>query len=154
MSSCELCGYEGNLLDAIIEGSLLRVCRNCCSFGKVVPIQHHTNVPDKTTLAKLKRRALDEADELIVEHYSGLIKEEREKRKLTQEELAKAIHEKESIIHKLESGQMLPPLALARKLEHFLHITLIHSYQDEEKPKINFSDKALTIGDLIKVKKT
>ena len=66
---------------------------------------------------------------------------------LKQEELARKINEKESLIHKLENELVEPSLKLAEKLEKFLKIKLIEIYSDENKYVKNNDDK-LTIGDL------
>ena len=72
---------------------------------------------------------------------------------LKQEELARRLAEKESVIHHIESGNFVPSLALARKLEKCLGITLVEIPQlEREKQHINFRDDALTIGDLLKKK--
>jgi len=36
MALCELCGKEGNLFLAIVEGSQLQVCNQCSGYGKVI----------------------------------------------------------------------------------------------------------------------
>ena len=72
---------------------------------------------------------------------------------LKQEELAQKIAEKVSVIHKVESKHLRPSLALAKKLEHFLNIKLIEKYKEEKTKTLDFTDSALTIGDLIKFKK-
>jgi putative transcription factor len=60
----------------------------------------------------------------LTNEYSRLIKNARELRGLSQEELGKKINEKTSVISHLETGSMKPDDALARKLEHFLKIQL------------------------------
>ncbi len=149
LESCELCGKKNKLVEVIIEGSMLSVCQNCSKFGKTIIIEK--KLEEKT---KISRRVnIEEEPELIVANYSELIKQVREKKDLKQEELAKKISEKESVIHKIESGQLKPSILLARKLEKFLKIKLVENYLANEKKKIDFTDQSLTIGDLIKFKK-
>ena len=74
---------------------------------------------------------------------------------LKQKELAKMLAEKESVIHKLESGNIEPSLNLARKLERQLRIKIIeqHELGKEDNHKYKSKRTVLTIGDLISVKK-
>jgi putative transcription factor len=91
--------------------------------------------------------------QLIVANYSKIIKSAREKTGLKQEELAKKIAEKESVIHKLESGIMKPDIPLARKLEKFLRITLVESVEvSDDVEEKRSSSEGLTLGDLIRIK--
>jgi putative transcription factor len=98
----------------------------------------------------------EEVTEEIVDDYNIRIKRARELRLLTQEGLARAIAEKESAIHKLESGQLKPNIKLANKLEQFLNIKLTEEHKEEKKQDkkktIDLKDDSLTIGDLIKFK--
>jgi len=145
---CELCGKNYILVDAIIEGSVLSVCHECAQFGKIVVLPKKQ---EKIELKKVQRK--EEPLEIISPSYSKRIKQAREKLGFKQGELAEKIGEKESTIHQLESGHLKPSLVLARKLEKFLHITLIEVSSLPEKNLVNFSDTSLTIGDLLKLKK-
>jgi len=146
---CELCGKRDNLKNAIIEGTSLAVCSKCVEFGNVVVIPEK-----KEEIRRVSRRIeIEPETELINPEYSKMIKGAREKSGLKQEELAKKIAEKESVIHHLESGQLEPSFALARKLEMFLKIKLIEIYREERKKSLDFSDSSLTVGDLLKLKK-
>jgi putative transcription factor len=73
---------------------------------------------------------------------------------LKQEELAKKIAEKESVIHKLESGSIIPAIPLARKLEKFLRIALVETIEVDspETSDRRSSSDGLTLGDLIRIK--
>ena len=144
MPNCEICGHFGNLKKAIVENTMLNVCDNCLKFGKVILIKE-----DKKENKVVKK--IEEPLQIIVPNYNKLIKEAREKIGLKQSELALKLNEKESIIHKLETGNLKPPIALARKLEKFLNIKLIEIYE-ESYEALNLKDNALTIGDLLKLK--
>jgi len=148
MPNCEMCGVEDVLVNAIVEGSTLQLCRRCKEFGDVIETAQESRAPQKKPHIKLP-----EPEEFIVEDYSLKLKDSREKLGITQKELAKKINEKESVIHKLESGHMKPNMTLAAKLEKFLGLKLIAQYMPEDKGRIDFKDKALTIGDLVKLKK-
>jgi|SRR3989344_3539404 len=146
---CDLCGRHDRLTEAIIEGSMLSVCGNCAGFGKIVAIPKNKEVRD----VPRRKIAIERETEIIVANYSKLVKEAREKLGLKHEELAKNIAEKESVIHRLESGLLQPPIDLARKLEQALKIRLVAVYKEAKEKAIDLSDSSLTIGDLLKMKK-
>ena len=149
---CELCGREvEEFVSAIIEGSTLQVCSNCSKFGQIVERKGKINVKP---IKQVKRSELDDI-EFIVPEYFALIKEAREKKGLTQEELAKNINERESLINQVESGHMKPDLNLALKIGKYFEIRLVEKYveADVKELQIDFKNKNLTIGDLIKFKK-
>ena len=149
--SCELCGRKTELIDAIVEGSMLSVCKNCAKFGNVIEIQKPrlTERPTERMILDLQ----EENEEYIVDDYAQKIKSARERLNLKQEQLALRIAERESVIHKIESGNMIPTIHLARKLGKFLNIELINPYKEPEKAKMDLKDKEITIGDLIKLKR-
>jgi len=144
---CEMCGKKGDSVSAIVEGVILKVCDNCAKYGDVIRVR------PKDDIKREKKIEEPEIVELIVDDYSNKIKSAREKLKLKQEDLAKEIAEKESVIHALESGKMKPSLVLAKKLERFLDIKLIQDYEEKKGGKIDFKDKDVTIGDLLKIGK-
>lgn len=148
---CELCGREDTLVNAIVEGSPLRVCRNCASYGHVIALEKH---PEEIREEKRKQARLELPAEIIADDYGEKIKKARENLKLTQQELALRLAEKESIIHKLESYYLEPSIDLARKLEKALNIKLVYEREEaKESKKINFKDSSVTIGDIIKMRK-
>jgi putative transcription factor len=65
----------------------------------------------------------DEMDE-VVPDYDDRIRQGREDRGLTQEELADQLNEKASLIRKLERGDVLPSDSVQRKLEKALDVSL------------------------------
>ena len=122
LKPCELCGKHDRLTDTLIESSVLSVCRNCTKFGTLI------KNTDVIYLKKPKKIVkLEEEREFITQEYPKKIKDARERLKLNQEDLAKMISERESIIRQLEQGHMKPTFSLAKKLEQYLKIKLIES---------------------------
>ena len=148
--NCEMCGSEGESFKAIVEGSEMNVCKNCSKFGKIIQ-KPKTNIKFKSKHFK-KKQEKPENIFLIVDNYAELIKRSREKMKLKQEEVAKKIAEKESLIHSIESGKHEPNINLARKLERFFNINLVEEHKEEQKNIGKSNSSGLTIGDLIKKK--
>lgn len=92
---------------------------------------------------------LEGADQFLVKDFHMRIRKSREKSKLTQEELAKKIREKASVIKRVEEGWK-PPMGLIAKLERFFDITL--KEEVVERVVDSFSDsKKLTIGDIVDI---
>ncbi|MDO8628218.1 MAG: multiprotein bridging factor aMBF1 [Nanoarchaeota archaeon] len=150
MSNCELCGKGLANIQAIIEGSMLTICKNCSKYGNVIKILPPTT-QQQTKIKKLLQEPA--TDQLIVNDYATKIRQAREQQQLTQEALALKIKEKESYLQKIESGHLEPNLLIARKLEQALTIKLIEDYLQQPTGKTDLKQEALTIGDLINIKK-
>lgn len=142
MSVCELCGKEGPVITAVVEGSQMTVCQACAKFGKI--IRRPVGITGKAPVAKAP-----EASEIVVSEYAQLIRSAREKSGMTQKDFAMKLNEKESVIHKLENGQFVPPISMARKLEKMLHVKLVVVEEEEEVEAGKKGSGPLTIGDII-----
>ena len=117
MQACNLCGKKfPKLVNAIVEGSMLFVCEDCSKFGNVIEIKQPEIQEERIT--KTLKIEQPEEIEMVVSDFSNKIKEARELMGLKQEEIAKKIAEKESIIHQLESGHIKPTLDLVKKFEN------------------------------------
>ena len=86
--------------------------------------------------------------------FAKKIRKKREQLGMKQEEFAKKIAERESVVHKLETGEFTPSLKLAIKLEKRLNLKLIEELEEEkQKIKLGTESAELTIGDMLKLKK-
>ena len=144
-----MCGKETGLFKTLIEGSEVDVCESCSGFGEVIKEANEDN------LFFEKRKATNISGKkifYILENCSKLIKENRERLGLKQEQLAKKLSLKESIIHKIESGNIEPDMDLAKKFEKFFGIQLIDSYEEKKETKTKEDYEEVTIGDLLKEK--
>lgn len=139
---CDLCGISGNLVKAKIEGTILNVCTKCGSFGEV--LQSKTPARAAPHIQEKKRDLF-----IISADYACIIRKAREQMGLKQDELATRLHEKASIIQKLETGEMAPSILLAKKLEDFFHIKLIITYNEESVEIKKAPSSELTIGDVL-----
>ena len=174
---CDMCSSPESVYRIELEGTMLNVCENCAAYGRIVAKLRKdgsdqkkqkkktgltgTSMPSMPLMpgsAPEQERAPKESEtvQVINQEYPIIIKKKREQRGLKQEELAKKIAEKESVIHKLESGRMKPSIALARKLERFLRIRLVEEVElDPSESYVGESkdlSKGLTFGDIIKKK--
>ena len=149
--NCDLCGKsDENLLKTIIEKVELNVCQDCSKFGKVIgPLK---SSPPMEFFRIRRKQEEPEKRELIVENYSELVKKKRESLGLSQKDFAMKVSEKESLVHKIETGTFEPSIALAKKLEKILGIKLIEEYTESNETPKKSKPQGFTIGDFIKIK--
>lgn len=130
---CELCGQSSKKLRVIlIEGTELNVCPRCAKFGvekspkpkKTTAPVHVETALQRRVKKKIVRDVFENWSEDLVPDYNQRIKKARESKNWTQEDLAKKLNEKKSIILKIESGSMRPDDILTKKLERVLSINL------------------------------
>ena len=95
----------------------------------------------------------EEKIELLVEGCADLIKKKRESMGISQKDFAIKINEKESMIHKIETGIFRPSISLAKKLGKFLGIKLIEEHQETHEKFKKPKEEGFTLGDFIKLDK-
>jgi putative transcription factor len=94
----------------------------------------------------------DDMDEIATD-YDDRIRNARESAGLSQEELAKELNEKASLIRKLEHGDTLPSDEVQTKLEKELDITLSASGGSEDNEWDGGSSTGeYTLGDVVERK--
>ena len=146
---CDLCGTENELFNAIVENSLMSVCKRCLKFGKLV--ERNKNFDVDEIIKKPIRNKVEESIIRLVLDYNLIIKKSREKLNLTQEDVGKKLNEKLSLIQKVENKSIQPNGILIKKFENLFKVKLTEEIK-QEKVNINFKSSALTIGDLIRFK--
>jgi len=154
---CEMCGKDSErLVKVSIEGTMLNVCGNCSRYGKQIRKPNFLR-------GKYRRREETKTEENVVAGYNIKIEKARQAKGIKQEDFAKQLNEKESLIHNIETGHMKPNIALAKKIGRALGIELIEEITEENiqikkefsknkttsKPK---NSGVLTIADIIKFK--
>jgi putative transcription factor len=166
--NCEICGNK--IIEkpnrVVIEGSKLVVCRKCSEFSETSwesefqrsqitqTIKPSPAFRDSRRNLRIKSPSKNLEDYEITENFSESLQKGRIKMGISQEELAKLLKEKLSVIQKIESGKITPSLKLSREIEHLLKIKLLTT----EKPKIDYDANKemasdLTIGDVFQYKK-
>ena len=161
---CEMCGVDVPRLRRIYtEGSSLEVCSRCERFGEdYEEVKDKVGIMGRDTIAeRLHRReqrlkgkdVLGGGERELAFDYPKRIRNARAKAGLNQEELAKKINEKKSVVAKLETGDMIPDNKLIKKLERTLDITLMETIGQVQAPKHREDSRAMTLGDFIKVEK-
>lgn len=139
-----MCGKETELVTALIESAELKVCINCARFGNVLkkPV-----IKEKIKSAKPEKEII----ESIIPDYNKVIKSARERLGLTQEDFAKKVNERESVIAQFESGHLKPTIIIARKLEKLLNINLVEELEITHNKTAGIKSEGLTLGDIIKL---
>jgi putative transcription factor len=154
--NCEICGrkIQGKPSQISIERSVLAVCLECSRFGTPV---------DKKTAAKIEQsipkpgvkkplplqtpRKEQLGEFLLIDDFGPAIRKARESAKMTREDLAKRLGEKDSVIRRVESGEMFPTAVLVGKIERLLKIRLKASIDSSVKGS-EPSPSNLTLGDV------
>jgi putative transcription factor len=151
MVSCSICGTKKATVVAIIEGVELEVCDECAKLGSVI----RRIEPKKKVVKKTKKvESKPEIEETVVLDFAKIIKEARETSGMTQEEFAKALNEKLSVMKHVENGNLVPSLKLARKIEEKFGVKLIEVQGEVSGELIpEESIETATLGDLIEIKR-
>ncbi len=146
MASCDMCGKQGNLLNADVESVNMMVCQNCARFGTIKRKADAIFVPQKKMHQEQPFR--------VTANYASLLRQAREKQGLSQEDFARSLQEKESIVAKWELGRIQPSVEVARRLEKILSVSLVVEEVEQpfEKDKSARGD-SFTLGDFMKVRK-
>jgi putative transcription factor len=148
MSVCEMCGKEEKLITAEVESVEMQLCPNCSKYGKI---------KKKVTFSQgfRSQKSSNQGPELrIVANYSSLLRKARESKGMTQQDFAKMLNEKESVIVKWEQGSLKPRIGMAKRIGRIIKINLLEKdipgEVDLEKTK---ATGEFTLGDFVKVRK-
>jgi len=174
MVQCEMCGAETASPKTIkVEGAELDVCDNCADFGTEVKTQQSSSTSTKYSTSsssgnsntstgssgssggsRSRRKDMFDDMEEIAQDYDDRIRSARESTGLSQEDLAKDLNEKASLIRKLEHGDILPSDSVQKKLEKKLDISLTtgSAGADDEEWSGGSSTGSYTLGDVVKRK--
>ncbi len=157
MAVCEMCGRAGSLVNADVEGVMLQVCQGCSKYGQV---RRDNSRPfsgggrgNFRSAAPVVREGVEFR---VVVDFAAILRGVRERKKMTQEEFAKFLQEKESIVVNWEHGTVKPFVDTAKRLERVLGVKLIQKEDAVDVGEVVGQKKRtdeLTLGDFIKVKK-
>lgn len=155
---CEICGKKviGKPVRTKIENSIMSTCNECSKFGTIQREPPKPNRGPASRVSAGRRRTFrsQEPTHEVIEDYHKVIRDAREKKGWSREDLGEHIYEKVSVINRLESGRMVPDLKLARKLEKSLKITLLEKTEEAQLDESNsLNRRKATIGDIVRIKK-
>ena len=160
---CEICGKEvpeHNPIRAKIEGSVMVVCKECSKLGTIQKAppkpkfrkQSNSKKSNNTRNRSYSRN--DEPTEELIEDYEIAIRNAREARDWSREDLGKKINERVSVITRIETGKMTPDIKLTKKLEKTLNIKLLEKVNNVDLNQfINTSSGERTLGNVMKIKR-
>ncbi|WP_096592686.1 multiprotein bridging factor aMBF1 [Halorubrum ezzemoulense] len=174
MPQCEMCGAEeASLTTTKVEGAELELCSSCTDFGTEVRDESTSSGGGKYSTSSSTgksssssgssgsggssgsptrpRDMFDDMDEIATD-YDELIRDARESRGLSQEELADQLNEKASLIRKLERADTLPTDEVQRKLERAPDISLVEGQSTDDADWETDDAGTMTLGDVVKRK--
>lgn len=131
--SCEICGKRVDVRPRkiMVDGSILEVCSSCANLGerevKERPVERLK--PKLRVMTHVQKIDLDEME--VILDYALTIKKAREKMGLSQDDLAKKVNEKASVIRLIEAGKMKPSILIGQKLERALKIDLFTMIEEK-----------------------
>ena len=168
MPTCEICGRECySTREIALEGAHLFACNRCAELGKPVhrskkpgyqpstpPKSRPVSIPRPTSSTRLtSARSRPQRRELVpVEDFTKQIRKAREQKGWSQKDVANQIHERTSLITKIESGKMAPTISLARKLERLFKLTLLEESESVDLSPVPSTSSA-TLGDVVQIKR-
>lgn len=156
---CELCGK--GCIDAFkvsIEGGTVVACPGCAKLGRVLGRAAGKKKKKPTPVAVSKKPieevfTVDTATELS-DDFAERIRRARENAGLKQEDVAKAINEPSSLIHRIESGRLVPSPSVGIKIERKLDVVLYEKRADKaEECRKKDVKEPVTLGDVVVVRK-
>ena len=166
---CEMCGKEvPRLRKVMIDGTALEVCNECARFGQDAVRETPASEPPAAGPAAIatppvrappvhhgkRKDALSAGEMELAEDYNKRIIQGRRRKDMTQEDLAKRLNEKKSVISRLETGEMRPSDNLIKRLEKVLEIKLMERVEFQLEPaKRQVGSGGVTLGDLIRMEK-
>ena len=183
MPSCELCGrnMKGGGRNVTIEGATMNVCPQCAAkFGGASYDQGKSSYQDSRvkpswsspppsepvrTTRPVPQRApsrpkpkpvssaplLDDLD--LIDNYAEVIRSTRQKKGMSQEELAQRVGERISTLQSIESGRLKPTRKTIRGLERELEISLLEPLSTVPLKMSKGESAGPTLGDVVKVKR-
>jgi putative transcription factor len=170
-----MCGAEeASLTTTKVEGAELELCSSCTDFGTEVRDESTSSGGGKYSTSSSTgksssssgsssgsagssgsstrpRDMFDDMDEIATD-YDERIRDARESRGLSQEELADQLNEKASLIRKLERADTLPTDEVQRKLERALDISLVEGQSTDDADWETDDAGTMTLGDVVKRK--
>jgi putative transcription factor len=158
---CEICGADinGPSSKITIDGSELTACPRCSQYGKNVEKRAPVSRKVSPVAPVVQRRSTrpagkrpDAMSDELVDDYDRIIREAREKKQLSHEELATRIKEKAALIKKLERGEIVPEEGVRKKLERELDIRLTERSGEDDWSGERLN-KGTTLGDIVTIKK-
>ena len=152
---CELCGTECDCKPANVDGVKMMLCPRCMRYGQRISTSDSTPIRvKKPMLDRIKRPKVKDVykdmEKELVSDWNEIIKNARERKGLSREELGFKIGERTVTISKIENGDLRPSDKMVEKLEKELEITLVEKVSGVSTMPRSSQSRGLTLGDFIK----
>ncbi len=157
---CELCGNDcgDRCRSAEIEGVNMMLCPSCLRHGNIVKETKSPILHIEQSLLRRSRRIKQKdiyegMNRELIPNWTEVIKQARQQKELTREQLGFKIGERTVTISKIENGELRPSDKVAAKLEKELSIKLFEEVKKvPTQSTTQISSQGLTLGDFIKYK--
>lgn len=155
---CEICGrpIEGEPIPVEVDKAVLYVCRSCAAqYGKRTTQQQPQAAAQKKPAPRPKPAAPrpPPLEVELVENFGAVIRRARENLGLSREALAAMLGVKETVLRRIEAGQLQPDLALAKRLERALGVRLLVEAAEEGVAKSGGKvERGLTLGEVAEIR--
>lgn len=160
--NCELCGQKKAVYECEVEGTIMQVCVDCSRFGNIKKKKNIKIIFEekKGETKKEEAEPIYEIKYALLNGYGAIVKRAREKLGLKQEEMAKRLNIRASLLHQIESEHLRPSIDIAKKLEKELKISILEEKNSSSISVLGNADKyynnekysGKTLGDFIKRK--
>jgi len=159
---CEVCGNDTESPRKILLDNIPMIaCPNCAHLGKDVtqkPAREVERGVPPEVAERLERRArmakskdvFESFQQEMVPDYAKRIKEARERKGWTREQLSGKVGERVPTIAKFEHGEVSPTDQVARRLERELNIKLFENVPVVGGAQVKTPRKSFTLGDILK----
>lgn len=163
---CPICGsiIWGKGQRVLLEGVKIIVCHNCAQHGIKIhkpPINTHIKKPSSRKKVSPIKRQIPKKDKIneleISPDYAIKIRNARNSLGLNQDQFAKKLNEKPSLLRRIEAGKVEPTIKLAKKIEDVYKIKLL---KEVDKIEANIQDNkymkrstGTSLGDIAFIKK-
>ena len=150
MAVCELCGRENTgVFSILVSGAKISACSTCSAkrgFSTPSRESRKTKPPVKSSIPRPRktRPTIEAASDFHIR-----IRNAREARSLTIEELGRKLNLRVLDLQKYEGGSV-PPDAVAKKIEKELGIMILEEVEaNDVSPVVKRSNRSLTIADML-----
>lgn len=152
MGTCELCGIEKvTTRTTRASSTIVDCCTRCIVSLGLTPVQQFT---DKFSTQKVGNSTIPNVNQLVgsekeelISNFHVKIREERELRKWSQQDLAKKTNEKLNLIQKIENGNRVTDSVL-RKISKILDIKIYDSMITHNERQVKTKiEKEMTMED-------
>lgn len=159
---CEMCGANVGTRRHMVDGTVMNLGVCCGKYGTLLdqPAQQGSKASVQQNLEKRaartqRRDVFSQTEEWeLAEDFPKRIREGRERKGVSKEDLGTKVHARVPELNKFESGQLRPSDQQAKALERELGITLMEKV-DTSTPAVGGVAKGkaaggLTLGDMLK----